>query len=209
MCGIFGFAPGATPATFNQVLQDNFKRGGAAFSMFHPATGIRAIIDNPTWEDVTPVGTNVDLESPVLGHFQAPTAQRGPDRHPFQWREWFVAHNGVIHNWAEPTGLPPHDWPHQTDSSIIPLGLGRYGWENLQDLNGSFACWAYNYLEKQTYLFSWVNPIHFSPHAFSSCPFEGSTQLREGLIIKWPNIEEVTTFSAPYHPYGTQHGDKS
>lgn len=208
MCGIFGFAPGVTPATFRKVLQDNFERGGAAFSMFHPETGIRLVQDNPTWEDITPVGTSVDLSSPLLGHFQAPTAQRGPDRHPFQMREWFVAHNGVIHNWREPGSLHS-SWPYETDSSVIPLVIGgSLGWESLKNLNGTFACWAYNYTKKQVYLFSWVNPIHFNKEAFSSCPFPNATELRQGLVITWPQCEEVTTFHPPYHPYGDPSGEK-
>lgn len=185
MCGIFG----TTNPQKNLIplIQDNLERGTQALSLFTPT--IRLVYDNPHSGVWLPLG-----EPWVLGHCQAPTGKPSPDRHPFQWHQWFVAHNGVIHNSID-TGS------FRTDSATIALVLEMQGMAGLRFLDGTFACWAHNTKENQTYLFSWVNPIHVSTDTFSSKPFEGSVQLPEGLVVKWPGCEPVAEFEGKSHPY--------
>jgi hypothetical protein len=212
MCGIFGTTN--PKADLIPLIRDNMERGAQAISFFSP--NYRLVYENPSGNS----GMWLPVNEPwVLGHCQATTGTPNSDRHPFQWRDWFVAHNGVIHQ----SFTESDDWPWDTDSSVIANRLHYYGLEGaLSGLDGTFACWAHNFAWKQTYLFSWVNPIYATATAFSSKPIkEAGTPLQEGSVFKWPGerketthmvwheLEEVARFSCKSHPYKKVSSPKS
>jgi len=162
------------------------------------------VVDGP---GSIPVPLSITEEPWVLGHWQAPTGTPNADRHPFQFKDWFVAHNGVIHavGVTDTKHILGSTCPSSTDSVVIPMGIQLDGWEGLTGLNGTFACWAYNFKEKQVYLFRWVNPIYAWEDQFSSMPlFHDQPEkdlLEEGKVYEWPSLMKVSSFSPKEHPY--------
>src|SRR6185295_12282411 len=95
MCGIFGTTNPKEDLT--KLIHDNLERGAQAVSLFSP--NYRLVYNQPE------AGLWLPLEEDwILGHCQARTGELNSDRHPFQWRDWFVAHNGVIHDYTDRWG---------------------------------------------------------------------------------------------------------
>jgi asparagine synthetase B (glutamine-hydrolysing) len=202
MCGIFGTTN--PRRDLNALLLANAERGVKSISFFTPNMRLVTDVSLHLEQSVNPFG--IYDEPFVLGHTHAPTREPNADRHPFQWGDWFVAHNGVIHNRKE-WGY----WGHDTDSSVLPRVIFQ-NFRQLGELQGTFACWAYDYTKKQTYLFRWVNPLYTTSFlqtkgqggAFSSVPIPDlgiECSIPEGLVINWPQGQPIDNFSPKEHPY--------
>jgi len=134
-----------------------------------------------------------------LGHTQAPTsAQRQfnvKTSHPFQYKDWIIAHNGVLTNDKDLRKLITDKKAFNVvDSSIIAPLLYKFQKEDDDEilairktcslLKGTFGLWMYNQKSANTYLARSGSTVYadFLNNAFSSIPFNDYVQLEEGLI---------------------------
>lgn len=140
--------------------------------------------------------TNFDY---FLGHTQAPTsAQRAfsPNTsHPFQLKEWLIAHNGVLTNHKELKQLIANKKSFNVvDSSVIPALLDmhfkKYNDEilaiikTLSMLKGTFGLWIYNQKTANIYIARSGSTLYadFLNNEFSSLPDNDFVTVEEGLL---------------------------
>ena len=160
MCGIFGSTDSERFKTLYELNKDrgSFAYGGMYIHREEVSEIQRSEGDSLQFEDRP--GRQY-----YMGHTQAPTsAQREFDpetSHPFKYRTWHVAHNGVLSNskvLADEYGVDPNP----VDSAVIPAMIWYYHDDNRDDglfpfqreeqaikavcekLEGTFSCWVHN-----------------------------------------------------------------
>lgn len=134
-----------------------------------------------------------------LGHTQAPTSAKRTfsptTSHPFQYKDWLVAHNGVLTNDKEiKAQLTDKKSFNTVDSSVIaPLIHTMYKKSNdevaaicfaLSQLKGTFGVWIYNQRSRNTYIGRSGSTVfaNFLTNDFSSIKEKGFVALEEGVL---------------------------
>lgn len=134
-----------------------------------------------------------------LGHTQAPTSSKrsfsAATSHPFQYKNWIIAHNGVLTNDKQlKANIKDKKSFNVVDSSVIaPLIDMHYkhtGDEvtaicrTLTLLQGTFGVWIYNQKTGNIYLARCGSTLYcnFLNNEFSSLPEDGFVALEEGLL---------------------------
>ena len=147
-----------------------------------------------------------------LYHSRGPTTEtlsfEEKDNHPFLYRNWVVAHNGIISNFEDLKFkyFANEIFETNTDSSIIPRILFKFGLkEGFSLLKGTFAVWAYNTVAREIYIARNSCTLYANLHTgdFSSTQFENSEMIKEGIaykIVNFNKIIEETQFesNSPY-----------
>ena len=140
--------------------------------------------------------TNFDM---FLGHTQAPTSEKrnfSPSTsHPFQCKEWLIAHNGVLSNDKELKKLIKDKKSYNTvDSSVIPplinIKVKEAGDEvagicnALSLLKGTFGVWIYNQKTGNIFVARSGSTVfaNFLTNDFSSLKEKDFVQLEEGVL---------------------------
>lgn len=133
-----------------------------------------------------------------LGHTQAPTsAQRAYSKsttHPFQCKDWIIAHNGVLTNEKELKKILDKKKYNIVDSSIIAPLIEKYYKEYddevaaiskaLSQLKGTFGLWIFHQQSNNIYLARSGSTLYadFLNNSFSSLKEDGYVELEEGLL---------------------------
>lgn len=134
-----------------------------------------------------------------LGHTQAPTsAQREfspKTSHPFQYKDWIIAHNGVLTNDKDLKKIIPDKKAYNVvDSSVIAPLLAKFFKETGDEiisikktcslLKGTFGLWIYNQKSNSKYLARSGSTVYadFLNNMFSSIKIDEFVPLEEGLI---------------------------
>lgn len=133
-----------------------------------------------------------------LGHTQAPTsAQRAYNKdttHPFQCRDWIIAHNGVLTNDKQLKKQLDKKSYNIVDSSVIAPLVERY-YDETEDeieaivkvlslLQGTFGLWIFHQQTNNVYLARSGSTLYadFLNNSFSSLKEDGYVALEEGLV---------------------------
>lgn len=134
-----------------------------------------------------------------LGHTQAPTSSKrsfsAATSHPFQYKNWIIAHNGVLTNDKQlKANIKDKKAFNVVDSSVIaPLidvHFKTTGDEvtaicrTLSLLQGTFGVWIYNQKTANIYLARSGSTLfcNFLNNEFSSLEEDGFVPLEEGLL---------------------------
>jgi len=153
----------------------------------------------------------IELREPVyyLFHSRAPTNSTEPFSeticHPFNFDNYYVAHNGIITNFKS----FPESPEFIVDSSIIPYHLVKYK-GNIQKVyelyEGLLTSWIYDYDYNSLKLIKAGSSLHIDEDSFSSVPFEGSKPIDDdGLIFELidgklkPRLDQVFKYDNPYN----------
>jgi len=160
MCGIF---KSSKLERFNELYDANSVRGVKCFGGLFLSDNKATIYKS---EDVkAKINTDADV---YLGHLRAPTGaglEFTPDTcHPFSFRNWLVAHNGILTN--HKALLKEHNLSiadYAIDSSIIPFLLYAYSdFSFFEKLQGTWSCWMYNMTTKKLHKYN-TKPLYFVP----------------------------------------------
>lgn len=203
MCGIF---KSSNKTTFNKQFEANLERGASSFGGLF-LRGDNITITKSTYTKAPP---RVHA-STYLGHLRAPTGDcrqfSSIHSHPFEYKEWVVAHNGILTNFNNllrdmPSSLNAGD-QFQVDSSVIPYYLHAYGFNAFEKFKGTWACWMYSKETKELFVTRSDNTLFFDPRNgdFSSKQLEHYMPLAERKIFK---IHEDTGSYEEIHSYNTK-----
>jgi hypothetical protein len=152
----------------------------------------------------------IELREPVyyLFHSRAPTNSKEPYApntcHPFEFENYYVAHNGIITNFKS----FPESPEFIVDSSIIPYHLVKYK-GNIQKVyelyEGLLTSWIYDHDYNSLKVIKAGSSLHMDEDSFSSVPFEGSRSVDgDGLIYELtegklkPRLDQVFKYDNPY-----------
>ncbi len=134
-----------------------------------------------------------------LGHTQAPTSAKRDfspkTSHPFQYKNWIIAHNGVLtndkiirktivdkrsFNVVDSSVIAPLIHQMQTESKDEVTAIARA----LSCLQGTFGLWMYNQKTGHIYIARSGSTVYadFLNNEFSSLSEKGFVALEEGLI---------------------------
>jgi glucosamine 6-phosphate synthetase-like amidotransferase/phosphosugar isomerase protein len=213
MCGIFG----STKFTEYQDLYiKNRDRGQFSYGCLYATKdrkyhtlkhkGVVNLVPHERFDIVNKCTT-------FLGHTQAPTsAQREwteETSHPFRYKDWIIAHNGILENHEELKRTLALRSANVVDSSIIPEMLYELGDPDeirsisvtFGELKGIFACWLYNRASGSTYLVRSGSTLYgnIPTGSFSSMKTKATpTVLDEGIIYRMSDegLERVGGFSS-------------
>jgi hypothetical protein len=119
--------------------------------------------------------------------------------HPFSYKNWFVAQNGIIQNYKElltiATGVA-----FNVDTAMVPYDLC---WKcdiakTYERYQGLLTSWIYNSKESEIFLVKAGSSLHMDKDSFSSVAFDGSTVVeKDGIIYKFngKEFDEYQTFN--------------
>lgn len=206
MCGIFG---SFNASKFEVLDKANQQRGNFASGlMYHDKTNfdIQKVEGCFDWDKI-----NLPQGLMYLGHNQAPTSSarkwKEHTSHPFIFKNWVVAHNGVLTNFEELKAkfLPDHE--NVVDSSIIPALLCKFDSyvddiktlsEVLSMLEGTFGLWMVNTKNLNVYLARQGSTLFYDKNSFSSTKGDSFTEMEEGIIYKFnkKGIKKVGDFKS-------------
>ncbi len=223
MCGIAG---SANPETAFKLYQSNLNRGyySSGF-MFIDSYEVFWIGKNlGVFKNVIVGSVNVEYLFSIpfeyspepafhLYHSRGPTTETAgfvpENNHPFMYKDWVVAHNGIISNFKElgEKYFPEEDFTGKTDSCIIPRMLSIKPMnEALEELQGTFALWIKNTQTKDLYICRSGSTLfaNINNGDFCSTEFDGSISLQEGIIYKIVNYNSIEihskfNFNSPYY----------
>lgn len=201
MCGIAG---STNKEQAFKLYKSNLNRGyySSGFTSIKNSSNkdSQAIIKTlGVWEQPQDVSDSVYY----LYHSRGPTTETNefvPDNnHPFVYKNWVVAHNGIISNFKDlgKKYFPEEDFTGKTDSCIIPRLLSiRPMKDVLEELKGTFALWIWSPYSYGVYLCRSGSTLfaNFDTGDFCSTEFEGSTNLSEGIIYKIDNYKSIHKF---------------
>lgn len=205
MCGIFG---ATDKERFLTLYKLNKKRGTFATSLclvtqsgdliIHRWNGSIEIkdVEKAFAKDNAPI-------SMYLGHTQAPTSSKRKysltTAHPFNYKNFTIAHNGVLTNFNEIKEQFDPNWDNPVDSSIIPAMIYesyKAGDDRISTvdtvsraiglLEGTFGLWIYDSDNNNTYIARCGSTV-FANHLyneFSSVKFNDSEPLLEGVLFQ-------------------------
>jgi len=200
MCGIYG----STYASKFEVLDiANQTRGNFASGLYYhdgKNFDFQRTEGSFNWNDIKLPNGFI-----YLGHNQAPTssirAWSERNSHPFAYKNWVVAHNGVITNFNDLKSkhLPDHE--NGVDSSIIPALLLHFEEQSttsnsikketelikhvLELLEGTFGLWIVNTSTLNVYIARQGSTLFFDKNSFSSTKGQGYDIMEEGTIYKF------------------------
>ena len=196
MCGIYG---AVTRKDFLKLRDANKKRGDFCSSTLMVNNDQFEIHKVPKTAKAYsfPRKTKYDL---YLGHTQAPTSSKRiftpVTSHPFNYENWFVAHNGVLTNFKQLKEEFCPEWENPVDSSIIPFLL-HITQQHLNDplksiistlelLEGNFGLWIWNADTKITYLAKCGVTLYayMLENRFSTVEYGGMEPLDDGSIYQ-------------------------
>jgi glucosamine 6-phosphate synthetase-like amidotransferase/phosphosugar isomerase protein len=182
MCGIF---KSTKLERFNELYDANTVRGFSSFG------GVFQRNNKHTVYKTDDVDTKINIVADLyLGHLRAPTGiglTFTPIRcHPFEYRNWLVAHNGILTNHRELT--PDHirdNHTYEIDSSVIPFQLHLHGYRCFEKFKGTWACWMYNILTRQLFITRSDNTLFVDPKTadFSSTATNNCNQSISPRIV--------------------------
>jgi len=126
----------------------------------------------------------IDLKdsSIFLAHTRAPTNGSPDDNennHPFNTKDFILAHNGVIGNHEELKKKYGLEYDSECDSAII-IHLIQHFYDlthdvvesirrTAEELSGSYACWLFHKETSDVYLFRHSNPIYYFVDKRNKC----------------------------------------
>jgi len=139
-----------------------------------------------------------DFET-FLGHTQAPTSSQRrftpATSHPFQYKNWIIAHNGVLTNDRELKKLIKDKKSFNVVDSSVIAPLIDFKFRDIGDevagicsalsmLKGTFGLWIYEQKSGNIYLARSGSTIYanFITNDFSSLKEEGFVSLDEGVL---------------------------
>lgn len=202
MCGIAG---SFKPEVAFKLYQSNLDRG------FY-SSGSIVIDSNDMWNCKKTLG---QFEKPVqaysppgiattgfyyLYHSRGPTTEtkefNESNNHPFFYKDWIIAHNGIISNFEElcKKYFPEEDFTGRTDSCIIPRLLAIKPMKDaLEELKGTFALWLWTPYTKGVYICRSGVTLFANQDTgeFCSTEFEGSKAIEEGYLYKIENYNKI------------------
>lgn len=200
MCGIF---KSSKLERFNELYDANSVRGVKCFGGLFLSDNKATIYKS---EDVK---AKINIEADVyLGHLRAPTGaglEFTPDTcHPFSFRNWLVAHNGILTN--HKALLKEHNLSiadYEIDSSIIPFLLYAYSdFSFFEKLQGTWSCWMYNMTTKKLYITRSANTLFIDRWSgdFSSVETDScNTSIAEHTVFEVVGHELISA-----HKYNTK-----
>jgi glucosamine 6-phosphate synthetase-like amidotransferase/phosphosugar isomerase protein len=135
-----------------------------------------------------------------LGHTQAPTSSQRkfspPTSHPFQYKDWIIAHNGVLTNDKSiKKQITDKRSLNTVDSSVIAPLIDKCFkkttdevkaiCEALSQLNGTFGLWIYNQKTMNVYIARSGSTLFadFITNDFSSVKEKDYIELEEGVLF--------------------------
>lgn len=219
MCGIFG---SNKMERFRTLYKLNLSRGDFAYGgLYESNDAARTILEkHPGRHNISDEYKSYDY---FLGHTQAPTSSMRDfdtdSSHPFIFKLWHVAHNGVLSNANAVKKRFLLQGTNDVDTSVIPplidhnyINTGepevdeiRAITSTLENLDGTFACWFFNSRTKNKYLARVGSTLYgdMSSGDFSSLqdPYSTFNSLSEGVLYKVAgSIREVGkfNFNSPY-----------
>ena len=195
MCAIFG---STDYDNFVKLYELNKPRGVSASSAIVLTGGnwMQLIKSDGAFDE-----NRLKRGSYYLGHCQAPTTLKQEfnydTAHPFTWKRFLVAHNGIITNaeeLAKEYKLQYYD-EVQVDSSVIPALIGLFYHQNnstpLQDiikrvaelLKGTFACYILDDRSSRVFLIRSGSTLFYDKEGnFSSTKFDHAIPFEEGRV---------------------------
>jgi glucosamine 6-phosphate synthetase-like amidotransferase/phosphosugar isomerase protein len=135
-----------------------------------------------------------------LGHTQAPTSSKRiftpVTSHPFNFENWFVAHNGVLTNFKDLKEQFCPEWENPVDSSIIPFLL-HVTQQHMRDpvksivstlelLEGNYGLWMWNAETKTVYIAKCGVTLYgkMLDNMFSTVPMSDMEPLEDGTLYQ-------------------------
>ena len=204
MCAIFG---STNSEKFTKLYELNKPRGISASSAI--------VITGGNWMQLIKSDGAFDENrlkpgSYYLGHCQAPTTLKQEfnydTSHPFTWKRFLVAHNGIITNaeeLAEEYKLQYYNTV-RVDSSVIPGLIGTFFHKEssrpLQDiikqtaelLKGTFACYIFDDRSSRIFLIRSGSTLFYDKDGnFSSTKFDHAIPFEEGRVGELVNGKVV------------------
>ena len=132
----------------------------------------------------------------TLYHSRGPTVEtkqfNPAHNHPFQYKNWIVAHNGIVSNFEKlaKEHFLEEDFTGATDSCIIPRLIHKFSLTaGLSKIEGTFAIWAYDEVYNTIYLARNSCTLYANTDTgdFSSTEFEDSKLLEENTVYTLSN----------------------
>jgi glucosamine 6-phosphate synthetase-like amidotransferase/phosphosugar isomerase protein len=187
MCGI---AAGAKLEKVYELYCNNLERGcfstGVLFVTNDNKTNIFKSPGSLTLEQLECYVKANDLDIKyVLMHSRAPTNTGeqefvSQNNHPFQFGDYYVAHNGIITNFKEFA----ESQTCTVDSNIIPVHL--FHSENIVEVfdkyQGLLTCWIYKASTNQVFIAKAGSTLFVKDDYFSSTNFEGAQEIIDGTV---------------------------
>jgi glucosamine 6-phosphate synthetase-like amidotransferase/phosphosugar isomerase protein len=217
MCGIFG---SNKLERFRTLYTLNLGRGDFAYGGIYDYEEGFMVEKAPGQHKIKNKHKKCDY---LLGHTQAPTSVvrefDADTSHPFKYKDWCVAHNGVLTNAEDVQKRFLLKGTNDVDSSVIPslishnhINTGNPHKDEiraitvaLEHLDGTYACWIVNNKTKNKYLARVGSTLYgeLSSGDFSSArvPQSTFTSLKEGILYKIDSkIHSVGkfTFNSPF-----------
>jgi glucosamine 6-phosphate synthetase-like amidotransferase/phosphosugar isomerase protein len=204
ICGIFG---SKDFTTYVKLYKGNKERGTFSYGGLLVGSHVHAVLKSP---GVVTLTNKLVIEydkkkksitdfNIFLGHTQAPTSlQRkfSPSTsHPFQYKNWIVAHNGVLTNDKELKKRLDKRSYNVVDSSVIAPLINKCFkkttdevkaiCEALSQLQGTFGLWIYNQESTNIYLARSGSTLYadFITNDFSSIKEKEYISLEEGVLF--------------------------
>ena len=201
MCGIFGSTDFERYKTLYELNKD---RGSFAYGSLYTNKEPGSLVQRAAVSDIPTTIADVTECTLYMGHTQGPTSSQrdfNPETsHPFQYLNWFVAHNGVLSN---STSLAEkYNVDNPVDSAVIPVIIWNkfqelynpdvWVWEREQraiklaceELQGTFSCWIYNNKTNNVYLIRCGSTLFYSYRNFSSAEADGMISMDDGGIYQ-------------------------
>jgi glucosamine 6-phosphate synthetase-like amidotransferase/phosphosugar isomerase protein len=202
MCGIAG---SMNKDKAFKLYQDNLTRGYYSSGSFiiddAKSTSCKKTLGVFSEAVDVPTVPGISLEGVYyLYHSRGPTVEtKGfvPDNnHPFRYKDWVIAHNGIISNFHElgKEYFPEEDFTYKTDSCIIPRLLAIKPMKDaLELLKGTFALWMWSPYTPGVFICRSGCTLfaNFENGDFCSTEFEGSQSIEEGYIYKIENYNKL------------------
>lgn len=206
MCAIFG---STNKENFVKLYELNKPRGISASSAI--------VITGSNWMQLIKSDGAFDENrlyrgSYYLGHCQAPTTLKQEfnyeTSHPFAWKRFLVAHNGIITNAEELAKEYKLDYYNtvQVDSSVIPALIGLFYHLNnstplheiikrvAELLKGTFTCYILDDRSSRIFLIRCGSTLFYDKEGnFSSTKFEHAIPFEEG------RVGEIVNGKITYH----------
>jgi hypothetical protein len=125
-----------------------------------------------------------------LFHSRAPTNSKMPysddTTHPFNFANFYVAHNGIITNFKS----FPESAEFDVDSSIIPFHLHKHDGDVkhvYEEYEGLLSSWIFDYNDFSLKVVKAGSSLHIDDNSFSSVSFKGSEPVDDGVVYKLVN----------------------